>query len=350
MNHGDHLTANRGAIRGLLLVLGIPQALIGLWALIAPRSFYGDFPDGSDGWVAQLGPYNEHLVRDVGSLFVAVGVLAVLAAISLRRRFVIGATIAWLLYAVPHFVWHLANLDPLTTEDAIANTVTTGWTVVGGLAVLFLARTRNTVKAAATPEQGRARIAGVPDNRAGVFARGSYRYTKKMYGVVIEPTRIYAHHPTLLAGYGALEMATERVDRVPKGLKALASTKAAAMTGCEFCMDIASMISTETGVTEAKLRALPDYESSGEFDEVEKLVLGFAVGMTKTPVDVSDELFAQLAEHFDEPQLVELANEIAIENYRGRFNWAFGIPAQGFTDGAFCVRPETELSSVRPPA
>ena len=178
------------------------------------------------------------------------------------------------------------------------------------------------------------------DRDAGLLARATYAYAKREFGVVPEPTRVYAHHPGILAGYGALEYATEKADRVPGNLKALAATKAAALAGCEFCMDIGSMISTKNGVTEAQLRALPDHASSAEFSDVEKLVLDLAVGMTRTPVDVPDELFARLREHFDEGQLVELANEIAIENYRARFNWAFGIGSQGFTGEGFCVRPE----------
>jgi hypothetical protein len=47
MGYGDHITRHRGAIRFLLLALGIPQALIGLWALLAPSSFYDDFPAGA---------------------------------------------------------------------------------------------------------------------------------------------------------------------------------------------------------------------------------------------------------------------------------------------------------------
>ena len=159
--------------------------------------------------------------------------------------------------------------------------------------------------------------------------------------MVPEPTRVYAHHPGILAGYGALEYATEKADRVPANLKALAATKAAALAGCEFCMDIGSMISTKAGVTEAQLRSLPEHTTSAEFSEVEKLVLDLAVGMTRTPIDVSDELFARLREHFDEGQLVELAHEVAVENYRARFNWAFGIDSQGFTGDGFCARPET---------
>jgi len=42
--------------------------LVGFWALLAPRSFYDDFPGGGRSWVSALPPYNEHLVRDVGGL------------------------------------------------------------------------------------------------------------------------------------------------------------------------------------------------------------------------------------------------------------------------------------------
>lgn len=340
MSHGDHLTTHRGATRFLLLALGIPQALIGLWALFAPHSFYDDFPAGTDGWVNQLGPFDEHLVTDVGSLFVALGVLLVLAAISLRRHFVTASAIAWLLFAVPHFLWHALNLEPLATGDAVANTITTAWTVVGALLILWLVRAAPLARRAETGPSGGTRIVGVPDKRAGLIARGSYSYSRKLLGSVPEPLRVYAHHPTILSGIGGVEMATAKADRVPEQLKHLASTKAAAMTGCEYCMDIASMLSSKSGLTEAKLRALPDYATSSEFDDVERLVLDFAVGMTKTPVDVSGDLFDRLAEHFDEAQLVELAHEIALENMRGRFNWAFGIGAQGYSEGAFCVRPE----------
>jgi alkylhydroperoxidase family enzyme len=339
MSYGDHITRNRGAIRFLLLALGIPQALIGFWALFAPQSFYDDFPAGTDGWVNVLGPFDEHLVTDVGALFVALGFLLAFAAVSLRRGTVLAAAIAWLIFSVPHFLWHVFNLEPYGSADAVGNTVTLAWTVIGGLLVIYLARAGETVPKATGSADG-GRIAGVQDGRGGLLARMAFSYSKREYGTVVEPTRVYAHHPTIMLGYGALESATAKADRVPHDLKALAATKAAALAGCEFCMDIGSSVSTKAGVSEAKLRALPEHATSDEFSDVERLVLDLAVGMTRTPVDVPDDLYARLAEHFDEAQLVELANEIAIENYRARFNWAFAIGAQGFTEGAFCVRPE----------
>lgn len=345
MSHGDHITRNRGAIRFLLLALGIPQALIGLWALLGPQSFYDDFPAGTDGWVHPLGPFDEHLVTDVGALFVGLGVLLAIAAVSLRRGLVLAAATSWLIFSIPHFLWHVLNLEPYSTAEAVSNTATLAWTVIGGMLALYLARAGKALPKAGGGADG-GRIAGVQDGRGGLLARMAFSYSKREYGTVVEPTRVYAHHPTIMLGYGALESATAKADRVPHDLKALAATKAAALAGCEFCMDIGSSISTKAGVSEAKLRALPDHATSSEFSDVERLVLDFAVAMTRTPVDVPDDLYARLAEHFDEPQLVELANEIAIENYRARFNWAFGIGAQGFTDGAFCVRPEPVPAST----
>ncbi len=58
-----------------------------------------------------------------------------------------------------------------------------------------------------------------------------------------------------------------------------------------------------------------------------------------------DELFASLREHFDERQLVELTNVIALENMRARFNSAFEMTPAGFSEGMVCVVPETAQAS-----
>lgn len=95
---------------GLLLLAAAPIA-VGTWALFIPRSFYDDFPVTGRHWVSSLPPYNEHLVRDVGALNLALGVLLATAAILLGRRLVRASLIAWLVYAVPHFAFHLTELD-----------------------------------------------------------------------------------------------------------------------------------------------------------------------------------------------------------------------------------------------
>jgi alkylhydroperoxidase family enzyme len=91
------------------------------------------------------------------------------------------------------------------------------------------------------------------------------------------------------------------------------------------------------GITEQQLLDLPHFESSPAFSEIEKAVLRYAVAMTQTPVEVSDELFAELQKNFSPSQMVELTSAIAWENYRARFDHAFGMEAEGFSAGAVCA-------------
>jgi alkylhydroperoxidase family enzyme len=105
-------------------------------------------------------------------------------------------------------------------------------------------------------------------------------------------------------------------------------------------MDFGSMLSRQEGITERELVDLPRYRESDAFSELDKLVLDYAVAVSRTPVDVPDDLFERLREHFDEAQLVELTTAIALENFRARFNWALGVESQGFTEGGVCAVPE----------
>ena len=103
----------------------------------------------------------------------------------------------------------------------------------------------------------------------------------------------------------------------------------------------------KAGLTDAKLHALANFEDSPELSDLEKLVLHYSVGMTVTPVEVSDELFAELQKHFNDRQLVELTSAIAWENYRARFDHAFGAEAEGFSEGAYCPLVRNQESGIR---
>ena len=109
---------------GYLILVSLP---IGLWALLAPRSFYDDYPGLGRVWVAVDGPYNEHLVRDIGALNLALTVLLIAAAVTATRAMVVTAAIASLVWGIPHLVYHIANAGDLDAGDAAAS--------IAGLAV-----------------------------------------------------------------------------------------------------------------------------------------------------------------------------------------------------------------------
>jgi hypothetical protein len=124
--------------RVVLGALGVVQIVNGMYALFAPSSFFGDFPVGR-GWVAALPAYNEHLTRDVGELFLATGVVLLVAAYYLERRLVLTAICSYLLWSVPHAIYHAFHLDVYGTADKVGNVVTLGLTVILPVWLLFRA-------------------------------------------------------------------------------------------------------------------------------------------------------------------------------------------------------------------
>jgi AhpD family alkylhydroperoxidase len=178
------------------------------------------------------------------------------------------------------------------------------------------------------------------EEKDGLLVRFSNWYTRRQYGREVTVTPVIANSRPNMLAWGMLEWWHERSHAVEEKLKALAATKAATQIGCEFCIDIGSHLGREAGVTEQQLRDFHTYRESNAFSPVEKLVMEYAEEMSKANVQISDELFARLREHFDDSQLVELTAAIAIENFRARFNNALDIPAAGFSEGAYCPLPE----------
>lgn len=199
-----------------------------------------------------------------------------------------------------------------------------------------------------------ARIAGVPARRASIGVKLAYYFTRralrKLAGretdQMLEPLGILAHSPRLLSGYGKLELAIGKLNRIDRHLSDLAELKAATLMGCEYCIDLGSQVARRrSGISDEQLLALPYFRDSALFTDLEKLVLEYAVALSQTPVAVSDELFDELREQFDDAQLVELTYIVAHENSRGRFNHAFEVGSAGFSEGMTCAVP---IANQRP--
>jgi hypothetical protein len=129
--------------RVLLIIIGIGNAVVGLWAAIAPQSFYDDFPGAGRHWVAVDGPYNEHLVRDVGVLNLALAAIVVAVLLRPERYLVMVVAAAELVYSAPHFLYHLAHLDIFESGDKVALMVSLGVSVLAPVALLYRSSRRS---------------------------------------------------------------------------------------------------------------------------------------------------------------------------------------------------------------
>lgn len=97
------------------MLIALFMLAVGVQAALLPRSFFEDFPLGR-GWVAATGgAYNEHLVRDVGVLFVALIVATAWTAWTRAGDRALAA--AWIVQGVGHLGFHAAHLHDLSGGD-----------------------------------------------------------------------------------------------------------------------------------------------------------------------------------------------------------------------------------------
>jgi alkylhydroperoxidase family enzyme len=194
-----------------------------------------------------------------------------------------------------------------------------------------------------------ARIQGVPKSKAGPMVRLIYRLgprmMKKLTGRApqrhsgLEPMEIWAHQPKMMMAMGKFNQAVRKGKTVEERLKYLVELKGAQMIGCEFCVDLGSQICRNSGFSDEELLAISRYRQSELFTDREKLALDYAVAVMRTPVEVTDELFDLMKEHFSEEQLVEITALLTLVNL-DRFNAAFRIGSAGFSEGMVCVPPD----------
>jgi len=122
-------------------VLAASAAYVGGWAALEPHSFYDSFPGLGRRWVSVLGAYDEHLVRDLGGLYLALMTISVWAALRSRAETFRLVGLAWEVFSIPHLAFHAAHLNMYEVGDRVGNVVALGGTVA--LAAVLLVPQRS---------------------------------------------------------------------------------------------------------------------------------------------------------------------------------------------------------------
>ena len=76
---------------------------LGAWAMVDPQSFFET--------LARFEPYNHHFLQDIGAFQIGLGVVLLLAALSVRADGLAGALVGVGVAATLHTVSHIAGRD-----------------------------------------------------------------------------------------------------------------------------------------------------------------------------------------------------------------------------------------------
>lgn len=115
---------------------------VGLWAAAWPHSFYMSFPGLGRVWIAADGPYNEHLIRDVGSLYVALAAASIAATFSRTPDAGRVVGVAWAVFGIPHFIYHASHFAGMAALDVVGNAVSLGASLLLGVVLMLPGQTQ----------------------------------------------------------------------------------------------------------------------------------------------------------------------------------------------------------------
>ncbi|RAO61182.1 hypothetical protein LUPAC06_01071 [Micromonospora saelicesensis] len=125
-------------IRIALAILFLDNFVVGAWNAIWPASFYANFPT-----VDLTPPFSEHYARDFGTASLAIALLLGIAAVKPKAHFVIPAAAAYSVFALPHFFYHLTNMQGATVGEAILLTTANAAVALIGLVIILLTALRD---------------------------------------------------------------------------------------------------------------------------------------------------------------------------------------------------------------
>ncbi|PWR07262.1 hypothetical protein DKT68_19525 [Micromonospora acroterricola] len=120
-------------VRIFLAILFLDSLVVGAWNAISPASFYQYFPT-----VDLTPPFSKHYARDFGGATLAIALLLGIGVAMPRAHFVIPAALAYSTFSVPHFFYHLANLENATLGEAILLTTGNAAVALLGLVIVLL--------------------------------------------------------------------------------------------------------------------------------------------------------------------------------------------------------------------
>ncbi|MCH8312437.1 MAG: carboxymuconolactone decarboxylase family protein [Nitrospinae bacterium] len=175
------------------------------------------------------------------------------------------------------------------------------------------------------------RIEPKPFNDYPWYLRLFFWNQRRKYGKVLDASLLWARSPKLfLAALFLFRTMDRKSSPLSPILRSLVMVRVSQINGCAFCVDMNSATLLKRGVSSAKVGALQEWRASDLFEEQERAVLEYAEAVTRSDIQVNDELTARLKKYLDDDAIIELTGLIACQNLSSKFNSALDIPPQGF--------------------
>jgi uncharacterized peroxidase-related enzyme len=170
-----------------------------------------------------------------------------------------------------------------------------------------------------------ARVREIPSSELPSDAAAIYERFASEYGPFRNQVAVFAHVPAAVRHLMAMLMELREAKTLPKRYLELAIVAVSKVNECHYCVAHHKPFLTVEGITPAGVDRVLDYRDHPEFDEIDRLVVEYAIAAWSDPRRVTDALFERLRRHFSEAQIVELTLRATLCGFFNRFNDALQI-------------------------
>ena len=118
--------------------------------------------------------------------------------------------------------------------------------------------------------------------------------------------------------------------KTPLQLRNLVGQIASQAAGCTYCTAHSASNAAQSGIEDARIAAVWDFETSPLFSPAEKAAFHFALAAGVHPNAVTDELVEDLGNHYDAQEMSELMAVIAWFGLLNRWNDSMATPLEDY--------------------
>ena len=151
--------------------------------------------------------------------------------------------------------------------------------------------------------------------------RDDFDIFDKILGFVPNSLLTMQRRPKMVKGFGELTKGVmDPEGAVDLGLMRLIAHFSSRAAGCQYCEAHSLVAAKIHDVSQEKLDAIWDYQSSPHYTDAERVALDFAMAAGSVPNAVDAELFARMQQHWSEEQIVQILGAVCLYGFLNRWN------------------------------
>jgi uncharacterized peroxidase-related enzyme len=155
----------------------------------------------------------------------------------------------------------------------------------------------------------------------------------KTRGVVPNMFKTLAHTPALALATAGYLKALLSDGALPGFYKELVAMRLSALLKSDYAVSAHALSARQKGASEAQIAAASSDFESGPFTDAERVGLRAADRLHQSATEITDAVFAELKQHFTDPQIIELIATASAFELFPRFVDGLRIPITPAPDG-----------------